>query len=249
MAGGRQVVGGAGAILHSEPRKPLISLEGLRHGGANVGLAAIFFSAVFPVRPGDLTAPADLIWKVGMALMGLFCLVRPKPTAVLLDWRAMLSAAGATVLLPLMPREVPQWVVGPHALLGSLAPLATMFRPRTASAGLAHDVGVILELLGITISQVARVYMGRAFGVLPANRGIISSGPFRFVRHPVYLGCLLLGMGHAAVYQSPWNVAAWLAGLALTIWRINLEEELLGADPEYRAYLSRVRYRMLPGLY
>ncbi len=240
---------GASAIPDSGPREPLISLEGLRHAGANVGLAAIFFGAVLPVKAGHLTAPADLIWNVGMVLTGLFCLVRAKPTAVLLDWRAMLSGAGAMVLPALMLREAPQWALGPHGVLGSLAPLAAMFRVRTASTGLAHHAAVILELLGVTISQVARVYLGRAFAVLPANRGIVSSGPFRFVRHPVYLGWLLLALGFAAVYQSPWNVAALLACLALTIWRINLEEELLGADPEYRAYLSRVRYRMLPGLY
>jgi hypothetical protein len=66
----------------------------VRHAGANVGLAAIFFAAAVPVRLRHLTTPADLIWNVGMALMGLFCLVRPKPAAVLLDWRAMLSGAG-----------------------------------------------------------------------------------------------------------------------------------------------------------
>ena len=243
------MVAGSSATPDSEPRKPPISLEGVRHAGANVGLAAIFFAAAVPVRLGHLTTPADLIWNVGMALMGLFCLVRPKPAAVLLDWRAMLSGAGSMVLPALMLRAAPQWVADPHGLLSSLAPLAAMFRIRTASTGLAHHAAVILELLGVTICQVARVYMGRAFGVLPANRGIVSSGPFRFVRHPVYLGWLLLAAGFAAVYQSPWNVAAWLACLSLTIWRINLEEELLGADPEYRAYLSRVRYRMLPGLY
>ena len=65
---------------------------------------------------------------------------------------------------------------------------------------------LILELLGVTLTQVARIYMGRSFGILPANRGIVSNGPFRWVRHPIYLGWLVLSIGYAMFYVNDRNV-------------------------------------------
>jgi protein-S-isoprenylcysteine O-methyltransferase Ste14 len=206
--------------------RPAITLQGLRHVGANLGLAAMFFAAAVPYKGvSHLSAPADLIWSVGMLLMGIFCIMRPKPSAVMLDWRAMVSGAGAMVLPALMRRST------------------------AGAAGMLYPAAVMFEFLGVAISQIARVYMGRTFAVLPANRGIVSSGPFRFVRHPVYLGWLLLSCGYALVYPTLWNVIVFALCLALTIWRINLEEELLSADSEYRAYLARARWRMIPSIY
>ena len=91
--------------------------------------------------------------------------------------------------------------------------------------------------------------MGHTFAVLPANRGIISKGPFQFVRHPVYLGWMLLVIGFSATYPSSWNMLMMMACMALTFWRIHLEEELLSADPSYCEYRAHVPYRMIPGLY
>jgi protein-S-isoprenylcysteine O-methyltransferase Ste14 len=209
----------------SEVRRPLVTIEGLGHAAANLGLAALFFAAAVPSGGSHLSEPADLIWSIGMLLTGLFCITRPRPSAVMLDWRAMLSGLGAMALPALMTRAVP------------------------SSSGLIYQVAVALEFGGVALSQLARVYMGRAFGVLPANRGIISTGPFRFVRHPVYLGWVLMATGFSLAHPGLRNYAPLIACLLLTLWRIILEEELLGADPEYRSYLLRVRFRMLPGIY
>lgn len=208
-----------------EAARPPVTLEGLGHAGVNLGLAAMFFGAAIPSGANHLSEPADLIWSIGMVLTGLFCVTRPRPSAVMLDWRAMLSGLGAMVLPALMTRAAP------------------------SSAGLVYRLAVVLEFAGVAISQLARVYMGHAFGVLPANRGIISAGPFRVVRHPVYLGWVLMAIGFSLAHRGLRNYALVIACLSLTLWRIVLEEELLGADPEYRSYLSRVRFRMLPGIY
>ncbi len=101
----------------------------------------------------------------------------------------------------------------------------------------------------MALSQVARVYMGRSFGILPGNRGIVSKGPFRIVRHPIYLGWVLLTLGYLLAYPSWINFAIVLATFPFMMWRIVLEEELLSEDPEYRDYLARVHFRMLPWLY
>jgi protein-S-isoprenylcysteine O-methyltransferase Ste14 len=224
MGVGRQVVA-------AETTAPVggystVTFEGLRHAGANIGLATMFFVAAIPGGGGyHLNHLGDAIWSFGMILTGVFCLMRPRPMAVMLDWRAMLSGFGAFALP------------------------ALMWRNNFSTAGFTYQTAIVLETLGVTLSQGARIYMGQAFAVLPANRGIVSNGPFRFVRHPVYLGWLLLAMGFSMAYPSFWNVAIFGACMVLTLWRIHLEEELLSDDPEYREYLSHVHYRMIPGVY
>ena len=224
MAVGRQV------LVAETPSTPVwsrVSFEGLRHAGSNVGLAMMFFIAAIPGsgQAIHLTRLTDAIWSVGLIMMGVFCVIRPRPVAVMLDWRAIVSGFGA-FLLPTL-----------------------MVRTNFTTSGLAYQAGVLLEFLGVTLSQVARIYMGHTFAVLPANRGIVSKGPFHFVRHPVYLGWMLLVMGFSATYPSPWNMLMMMACMALTFWRIHLEEELLGADPAYCDYRARVPYRMIPGVY
>jgi len=226
MAVGRQVLVAETPSAPAPASSP-VSFEGLRHAGSNIGLAMMFFIAAFPSggQGMHLTRLTDAIWSVGLIMMGVFCVMRPRPVAVMLDWRAIVSGLGAFVLPTLMSRA------------------------NFTASGLAYQTGVVLEFLGITLSQVARVYMGHAFAVLPANRGIVSKGPFHFVRHPVYLGWTLLVIGFSVTYPSPWNMLMMIACMSLTFWRIHLEEELLGADPAYCDYRARVPYRMIPGVY
>jgi protein-S-isoprenylcysteine O-methyltransferase Ste14 len=116
------------------------------------------------------------------------------------------------------------------------------------STGALATTGLIFELAGVAITQVARVYMGRSFGVLPANRGIVSKGPFRSVRHPIYFGWLILLLGYAVCFSSARNFLMIALSLPFMVWRIGQEEVHLSADPEYRRYMSRVPYRLWPGV-
>jgi protein-S-isoprenylcysteine O-methyltransferase Ste14 len=121
-------------------------------------------------------------------------------------------------------------------------------RPTTHSIGALATVGIVLELSGVILTQVARIYMGRSFGVLPANRGIVLKGPFSYVRHPVYLGWLVLSTGFAMCNPSWRNILIIVATLPFMVWRIDQEESHLKAYPEYRAYMDRVRFRLWPGI-
>ena len=207
-------------------RRTAITVSGLRRAGANVGIALLFFGAAIPKHLWHSISITDLIWSLGMFVTGLSCLVRRPPKAAMLDWRSMAAGLGSFILPALMVQAS---------------------APRIP--GLAYSAAAVLAALGVSISQGTRVYMGRSFAILPANRGIIASGPFRIVRHPVYLGWLILAFSFAVGYPSTVNVVMFTACEILTFARINLEEELLQKDPEYREYRSRVRYRLLPGIY
>jgi protein-S-isoprenylcysteine O-methyltransferase Ste14 len=121
-------------------------------------------------------------------------------------------------------------------------------RPTAMSAGALATTGLIFELFGVVLTQVARVYMGRSFGILPANRGIVSKGPFRSVRHPIYFGWLILSLGYAMSFASERNILLIAMTLPFMVWRIGQEEVHLSADPEYLHYMKQVRYRLWPGV-
>jgi protein-S-isoprenylcysteine O-methyltransferase Ste14 len=91
--------------------------------------------------------------------------------------------------------------------------------------------------------------LGRSFGLMPANRGIVSSGLYRVVRHPIYLGYLITHVAYLAANPTMWNfVVLATADLGLMA-RAVCEEGTLARDPDYVAYQSRVRWRVLPGLF
>jgi protein-S-isoprenylcysteine O-methyltransferase Ste14 len=202
----------------------------LRHAASNLGLALLFFCVlVLAIRSSSFRAaevrysPADLIWIVGTVLMALLSLIRVPPTIAMVNLRAVMATTGMMVA-PAAMRHVAQ------------------------SAGLVAQLAVAVEFMGMATSQVSRLYLGRRFGLLPANRGIVKSGPFRFVRHPIYAGWLMLAAGFVMAYPSWLNLAMLLITMPFMVWRIALEEELLRADPAYRAYCETTRYRLIPGI-
>ena len=196
----------------------------LRHLIGNLLVASTFFAAALPGAQRFHYAPAETIWIAGSIVMGVLSLVRFAPRAAMMDARAFVSNIGVLAI-------------------------PCLVRPAAASVGVLASLAIAMEIGGVALSQVARVYMGRSFGILPGNRGIVSKGPFRIVRHPIYLGWVLLTLGYLLAYPSWINFAIVLATFPFMMWRIVLEEELLSEDPEYRDYLARVHFRMLPWLY
>jgi len=65
----------------------------------------------------------------------------------------------------------------------------------------------------------------------------------------MYAGYLAVHIGVLAVMFSWWNLAIYAIGWTAQIMRLLAEERLLGEDPEYRAYLDQVRWRLIPGLF
>jgi protein-S-isoprenylcysteine O-methyltransferase Ste14 len=205
---------------------PLFSRAGLKHAACNTALALSFVVAMLPAaRKINLTidGAANLIWLCGAAIMAVMSFVRTPPRRAMIDAYS-LSATGGMLLLP------------------------CLMIPTNRSQGAIALAGVMLELLGVILTQVARVYMGRRFGILPANRGVVSRGPFAAVRHPIYIGWLALAVGYALLYPSPRNVALILSTIPFMVWRIKQEEALLCDDPDYVSYSRRVRFRLWPGV-
>ncbi len=110
-------------------------------------------------------------------------------------------------------------------------------------------LGVALAVTGNIVQAWAKLVLRRSFGVAPAYRGIKISGPYRFVRHPMYAGYALVHMGILLLMFSPLNVVIYVIGWWAQILRILAEERLLSQDPEYAAYMETVRWRLIPGIF
>jgi protein-S-isoprenylcysteine O-methyltransferase Ste14 len=87
---------------------------------------------------------------------------------------------------------------------------------------------------------------------IQAERGhrVVTTGPYAYVRHPMYAGALLLFVGIPLLLGSWYGLAAVLVIVALLIARIVMEERTLTDElPGYREYAARVRWRLAPGVW
>ncbi len=206
--------------------RPLVTGAGLRNAASNCVLGVSFLIAMIPAARAlsfSLVGLANIAWLSGALVMGILSFVRTPPRSTTVNAYTMAATAGM-LFLPCFMRPI-----------------------GNSSGGLALS-GLTLELFGIALTQVARVYMGRSFGILPANRGVVSKGPFSSIRHPIYFGWLILSLGYVMSYPTARNILLIATTLPFMVWRIQQEETLLSNDPEYCTYERRVRFRLWPGV-
>ncbi len=105
-----------------------------------------------------------------------------------------------------------------------------------------------LAIISLVIVVWARISLGRNIGLVPAQRNIVTDGAYRFVRHPIYTAVFFSITAAALNTYSPINTVLFGLGIFWWIVKSLVEENFLRKDPEYAAYLQRVRWRWIPGL-
>jgi protein-S-isoprenylcysteine O-methyltransferase Ste14 len=106
-----------------------------------------------------------------------------------------------------------------------------------------------LVIIGLFTQVSAKIVLGRSFGIVAANRGVKSVGPYRLIRHPMYAGYTMTHIGLWLAAPSLFNALLYVIALLLQIARILREERVLRQDPAYQALVARVPYRLLPGVF
>ena len=104
-------------------------------------------------------------------------------------------------------------------------------------------------LTGLSLQITAKINLNRSFGIVPANRGVVTDGFYSVVRHPVYASYLVGHVGFLLLNPNWWNLAVYVTGLSFQVRRMIMEEGLLSHDPIYAAYREHVRYRLMPGVF
>lgn len=134
------------------------------------------------------------------------------------------------------------WVVA----TGGWLPL--LLRP-VDPVGAQGMTGAAVQFLGLVMTCTCFVFLGRSFGVVAANRGLKTAGPYRLVRHPIYLSHTVGLVGFSIANPTMVNVGIVGVTMCCQVLRMRAEERVLSETGDYAAYCSDVRWRLVPGLY
>jgi len=172
------------------------------------------------VRTGHLTG---LLLLVSELLVVVLTVMRRPAIRVDRAWRTRIVALASMAGIPL------------------LRPIGVGIVPDAATAAVSA-AGLLLIIAG-------KVALGRSFGLMPANRGIVCRGVYRVMRHPIYAGYLVTHAAFLVAHPLGWNLVVLLASDTALLVRAICEERTLARDADYAAYMTKVRWRVVPGVF
>ncbi|MFM5930876.1 MAG: methyltransferase family protein [Novosphingobium sp.] len=193
---------------------------------------------------------ADRAEQVAIVILWLFLAWRVEisdnPWAILLLASESLIAFFTLIRRPTtqLSMRLGDWLLAMTATCAGL-----LIVPGVVVSEALVPLGVLLFVGGNLFQLWAKLTLRRSFGVAPANRGVKISGPYRYVRHPMYLG---YGIGHIAVLLLmfwPVNLVIYAIGWWAQVLRILAEERVLSQDPAYAEYMRQVKWRLIPGVF
>ncbi len=155
------------------------------------------------------------------------------------DALALLLAfqSGAAAFLLVFHRPARRTASGNHIVLAwACAWLPLAFRTHSSIYWPLSVPGLLLAVWSLAV-------LGRSFSVAPEDRGVVAHGPYRFVRHPMYVGELLASLGLCLASMTMWNGFILIVFASLLIVRIQAEESVLIG---YADFSHAVRWRLLP---
>lgn len=124
-----------------------------------------------------------------------------------------------------------------------------LVRPATAAALLPDPATFVFSAFGLLIVLLGKMSLGRSFGLMPANRGVVCGGIYRLVRHPIYAGYIVTHIGFLLAHVTAWNLTILAAADLALLVRAIQEEHTLALDPQYVEYQQKVHWRVLPGVF
>jgi uncharacterized membrane protein (UPF0127 family)/protein-S-isoprenylcysteine O-methyltransferase Ste14 len=127
---------------------------------------------------------------------------------------------------------------------GAFAMLAA--RPASHPAFGLEPLYAGMQVGGAVAAAYTLAALGRSFGLVAANRGVKTSGPYSLVRHPLYLCYVATDLGYVLENPAARNALLLIVSWLCQVIRIRTEEDCLRADPTYLRYCERVRYRLVP---
>ena len=150
--------------------------------------------------------------------------------------------------------------LAPAMALGSVVPLAVagvdkLFSWTAASFGLTLKIiSLIVILFGYVLGTWALVENKFFSGVvrIQNDRGhhVVTTGPYRFIRHPGYSGSLLVYLAVPVFLDSLWAFIPTVLLVGIVFLRTSLEDRTLQEElPGYKEFTQKTRYRLLPGIW
>jgi len=196
--------------------------------------------------------PADYL-LFGVTAAELVALVGQAPSFTAADW--IYLSQHLLVLGIALTRRAPtaqdrSVASGVAVLVAYAYPYAqVMYLAREPGRDGWPEVGLVLIVLGACLSLASLLTLGRWFGNRPALRGLATTGPYRLVRHPMYLSYVLADIGYNFTEWNVGTVVLVLIGWAALVYRIRAEERVLSGDVGWLKFRDLVRFRLIPGVW
>ena len=142
-------------------------------------------------------------------------------------------------------------VAGRLLVAAQFALIGWLIWPLTAQAWSLPALALLTCSVALGLWALAHNRLGN-FNIRPepkASGSLVTSGPYRYVRNPMYSALLLFAAAEVVAYADIWKIACWLALALVLVAKAMLEERGLRArHAGYAEYAKRVR-RFIPGLF
>jgi protein-S-isoprenylcysteine O-methyltransferase Ste14 len=138
--------------------------------------------------------------------------------------------------------------IAPRAwgLAGAYFSYLMLLIPKATSSPAMAIVSSILTITGTAAGICTLCWLGRSFAILPQARQLVTQGPYRWVRHPLYLTEFIAALGLSLQFRQPWALLIIGLTIGLQFPRMRYEEKALAACfPDYRYYAARTA-RIVP---
>jgi protein-S-isoprenylcysteine O-methyltransferase Ste14 len=110
-------------------------------------------------------------------------------------------------------------------------------------------VSTLFTMIGNVAAVIALAQLGRSFSIMAESRRLVTTGPYRFVRHPLYAAEEIATIGMFMQFALPWAALLFVVQVAFQLRRMHNEELVLTPRfPEYDVY-SQTTARLIPGIY
>lgn len=204
---------------------------------------------------GRALALAVFLWVASTYLRPL------RDTARDMNFHIMYGAIGAYCLVIALMVIIPRFSLERSAPMGHrLLACACMALPLSfalplhlglpgARIEVVTQAGYWVAASGAVAAIACVLSMGRSYGLVPSRRRIVTHGPYRLVRHPIFTSYAVMLLGYLMVSFSFWALGLALATIAGLYVRTALEERVLRDDDgQYQEYSRKVRFRFIPWL-
>jgi protein-S-isoprenylcysteine O-methyltransferase Ste14 len=227
---------GYAAAMSATPPTKLFRIQesfGRWFGLAVFGGMTLWTAFAMPSLDGPTVAIVR--WALLTSLLALFTLSylrRPPANA--------LASRPVEIFLPLLVVAIPSFQAGAPQVIYDLtrnsdalaSVVKVLFQPIGFSIG---DIASLTSMaLGEAFAVYSMLYLGRSFSIFAEARNLVTRGPYRYVRHPLYLGEMIAIWAYMLAYPTWWSMGLTMLFTVLQAWRAKVEErKLLQHFPEY----------------